>query len=111
MHREGIWYAEVMDLAMTYEDARGIRSDKAHSLSMQDRKRLTVSGVEDVESFDEDTVTLATCGGALTVRGSGLKIEKLSLDGGELVVEGRIDGLDYAENAPGRRGFFGKLLG
>ena len=96
---------------MTYEDARGSRSDKSHSLSLQDRRRLTVSGVEDVESFDEDTVTLATCGGTLTVQGSGLKIEKLSLDGGELVVEGRIDSLDYAENTSGRRGFFGKLLG
>lgn len=100
-----------MELAMTYEDARGSRSIQSHSLSLNDRRRLTVSGVEDVESFDEDTVTLVTCGGTLAVRGSGLKIEKLSLDGGELVVEGRIDSLDYAENTPGRRGWFGKLLG
>ena len=99
-----------MELAMTYEDARGSRSDRSHSLSLSDRRRLTVSGVEDVESFDEDTVTLVTCGGTLTVRGSGLKIEKLSLDGGELVVEGRIDSLDYAENAPNHRGWFGRLL-
>ena len=96
---------------MTYEDAKGGRSAQPHSLSLSDRRRLTVSGVEDVESFDEDTVVLATGGGALTVRGSGLKIEKLSLDGGELVVEGRIDSLDYAENSPGRRSFFGRLLG
>ena len=106
-----IGYPEVMVLAMTYEDAKGARSAQSHSLSLSDRRRLTVSGVEDVESFDEDTVVLATGGGALTVRGSGLKIEKLSLDGGELVVEGRIDSLDYAENSPGRRSFFGRLLG
>ena len=100
-----------MDLAMTYEDARGSRSAQSHSLSLNDRRRLTVSGVEDVESFDEETVTLVTCGGTLGVRGSGLKIEKLSLDGGELVVEGHIDSLDYAESTPGRRGWFGRLLG
>ena len=100
-------------MAMTYEDTKNSRSGGAqtHSLSLSDRRRLTVSGVEDVESFDEDTVVLETCGGTLTVRGSGLKIEKLSLDGGELVVEGRIDSLDYAENAPGRRGWIGRLLG
>ena len=102
---------EVMDLAMTYEDAKGGRSVQSHSLSLSDRRRLTVSGVEDVESFDEDTVVLVTCGGTLTARGSGLKIEKLSLDGGELVVEGRIDSLDYAENAQSRRGWIGRLLG
>ena len=102
-----IGYPEVMDLAMTYEDAKSTRSAQSHSLSLTDRRRLTVSGVEDVESFDEDAVVLDTNGGTLTVRGSGLKIEKLSLDGGELVVEGRIDSLDYAENAPGRRSWIG----
>ena len=96
---------------MTYEDARGSKSAQSHSLTLNDRRRLTVSGVEDVESFDEDTVVLLTCGGTLSVHGSGLKIEKLSLDGGELVVEGRIDSLDYAENTPGRRGWIGRLLG
>ena len=98
-------------MGMTYEDAKGARSAQAHALSLTDRRRLTASGVEDVQSFDEDTVVLETNGGTLTVRGSGLKIEKLSLDGGELVVEGRIDSLDYAENTPGRRSWIGRLLG
>ena len=96
---------------MTYEDGKNGRSTQTHSLNLSDRRRLTVSGVEDVESFDEDMVVLVTCGGTLSVHGSGLKIEKLSLDGGELVVEGRIDSLDYAENTPGRRGWIGRLLG
>lgn len=96
---------------MTYEDTKGGRSSQAHSLSLSDRRRLTVSGVEDVDRFDEDAVSLVTCAGTLNVRGSGLKIEKLSLDGGELVVEGRIDSLDYSENTPGRRGWIGRLLG
>lgn len=109
--RVRVGYPEVMDLAMTYEDAKGGRSSQAHSLSLSDRRRLTVSGVEDVDRFDEDAVSLVTCAGTLNVRGSGLKIEKLSLDGGELVVEGRIDSLDYSENTPGRRGWIGRLLG
>jgi sporulation protein YabP len=96
---------------MTYEDGKNARLPQSHSLSLSDRRRLTVSGVEDVESFDEDAAALVTGGGTLTVRGSGLKLEKLSLDGGELVVEGRIDSLDYSDNAPARRGWLGKLLG
>lgn len=97
-------------MAMTYEERIG-RQSQAHSLSLSERRRLNVSGVADVESFDEETVNLSTAGGMLTVRGSGLKIEKLSLDGGELVVEGRIDSLDYSDSAQPRRGLLGRLLG
>lgn len=97
-------------MALIYEENRG-KQPGPHSLSLSDRRRLAVNGVEDVESFDEETVVLSTAGGALTVRGSGLKIEKLSLDGGELVVEGKVDSLDYAESAPLRRGLLGRLFG
>ena len=71
----------------------------------------SISGVEDVEAFDEETVALSTAGGGLTIHGSGLKINKLTLDGGELLVEGRIDGLEYASERERRRGFLGKLMG
>ena len=97
-------------MAMTYEDNRG-RQPQPHGLTLHDRRKLSVSGVEDVENFDEGTVALVTAGGMLTIRGSNLKIEKLSLDGGELMVEGHIDSLDYSDAAPARRGLLGRLLG
>ena len=56
-------------------------------------------------------MALSTAGGGLTIHGSGLKINKLTLDGGELLVEGRIDGLEYASERERRRGFLGKLMG
>ena len=96
-------------MAMLYEDNR--KPPLSHLLTLTDRKRLSLSGVEEVDAFDEETVTLSTVGGALTIRGSGLRINKLSLDGGELLVEGRIDGLDYAGENERRRGFLGRLLG
>ncbi len=96
-------------MAMLYEDNR--KAPLSHLLTLTDRKRLSLSGVEEVDTFDEETVTLSTVGGALTIRGSGLKINKLSLDGGELLVEGRIDGLEYAGENERRRGFLGRLLG
>ncbi|MBO4330460.1 MAG: YabP/YqfC family sporulation protein [Oscillospiraceae bacterium] len=86
------------------------KQTQAHSLTLSDRKRLTVSGVEDVESFDEQALTLYTGGGMLTVKGGSLKIEKLSTDGGELAVEGRIDSLEYSDAPAGRRGFLSRLL-
>lgn len=96
-------------MAMLYDDNR--KQPLSHLLTLTDRKRLSLSGVEEVDSFDEETVALSTVGGALTIRGSGLKINKLSLDGGELLVEGRIDGLEYVGENEKRRGFLGRLLG
>ena len=96
-------------MAMLYDDSR--KPTLSHVLNLTERKRLSLTGVEDVEAFDEETVVLSTSGGALTVRGSSLKINKLTLDGGELLVEGRIDSLEYAAERERRRGFLGKLMG
>ena len=84
----------------------------AHRLELDGRESLTVSGVEEVESFDENTILLTTAQGALEIQGEGLHIEKLSLDGGDLRVEGRVNALLY-EADEGRRGggFFSRLLG
>ena len=76
---------------MPYEE---LRPEAAHHLILEDRGRLTVSGVEDVESFDENTIVMNTAQGTLVVRGEELHIEKLSLDGGDLKVEGDIDSLN-----------------
>lgn len=77
---------------------------------LEDRKKLSVSGVSDVGSFDEQNVTAVTGMGELTVRGEGLHITKLSLDTGELCVEGRISSLSYAEVLPDKGGFFSRVF-
>lgn len=82
-----------------------------HHVTLEDRRRLTVSGVEDVERFDENTIVLSTSRGAMTVSGEELHIEKLSLDGGELRVEGEIDAITYEEERGERGGgFLARLL-
>jgi sporulation protein YabP len=68
-----------------------------HRLTLDRRSRLTVSGVEEVASFDETSIRMTTRAGVLLVRGDGLHIEKLSLDGGDLLVEGAVDALIYEE--------------
>ncbi len=92
---------------MGYEELR----KAGHHLILEDRENLTVSGVEEVESFDENTIVMETAQGLLIVRGEGLHIEKLSLDGGDLKVEGMVESLVYEENRRTKGGFLARLLG
>ena len=82
---------------MPYEEKK-IRPEADHHVILEGRERLSVSGVEEVESFDENTIVMYTARGTLVVRGEGLHIEKLSLDGGDLKVEGDIDSLTYEDS-------------
>lgn len=59
-----------------------------HSILLEEREKLRVTGVSDVQSFDEEQVLLETGKGMLIVRGQGLHVEKLQLDAGETVVRG-----------------------
>ncbi|MDD5938227.1 MAG: sporulation protein YabP [Clostridiales bacterium] len=91
---------------MPYEE---LRPEGGHRLILEEREQLTVSGVEEVESFDENTIVMDTAQGTLVVRGEGLHIEKLSLDGGDLKVEGTVESLTYEESRE-KGGFFARLL-
>ena len=82
-----------------------------HRLELIGRERLTVSGVEDVERFDETGIIMSTAAGTLVVTGEDLHIGKLSLDGGELHVDGRIDAVSYEDGGQERQGFFRRLFG
>ena len=81
-----------------------------HNAVLEDRRLLTVSGVSDVDSFDEETVVVFTDLGELTVRGSNLHINRLSLEVGELTVEGNISALVYSDEAPKSGGFFSRVF-
>ncbi len=83
----------------------------AHRLELIGRDRLTVSGVEDVERFDETGIIMSTSAGTLVITGEDLHIGKLSLDGGELHVDGRVDSVSYEDDGSGRGGFFSRLFG
>ena len=89
---------------MPYDDRYGGSSaapvKKAHNLSLEERKKLNVSGVLDVESFDEHEIVMETGGGCLIIRGEELSIGKLSVDTGDVRIEGSIRELLYEETAP-----------
>jgi len=82
-----------------------------HNIILEDRRLLTVSGVSDVDSFDEHSVTVFTDLGELVVRGSDLHINRLSVELGELLLEGSIVSLTYQDSAPKTAGgFFGRVF-
>ena len=94
---------------MAYEEMRVPAGE--HRIVLEDREQLTISGVEEVESFDENTIVMLTNRGTLIVRGEELHIEKLSLDGGDLKVEGTIDSLTYEDSGRDRAGgLFARLF-
>ena len=86
------------------------RPDLPHSLNLEERHRLTVTGVSEVLSFDESEVVMDTSLGLLTVEGEGLHVEKLSLDLGELSLEGSIQALCYSHDRQKRGSFWSRVF-
>lgn len=68
-----------------------------HKLTLDQREKLTMTGVTEVVSFDENAVVLRTCLGTLEVQGQQLQLKTLSLDGGQVAVDGHISALYYEE--------------
>ena len=71
-----------------------------HKLTLNARQQLTVTGVSEVVSFDEGTVVLQTGDGVLLIQGSELQLKNLSLEGGQVAVDGRVSALIYQEPRP-----------
>lgn len=72
---------------------------KPHKLLLSNRRTCNISGVNDVLSFDVNEILLETEQGMLMIKGNELHVSRLSLDKGEVDVDGRIDSFTYSENA------------
>ncbi len=93
---------------MPVEEKNTVR--KKHSLILEDRKNLSLSGVNDVAAFDDEMVVLVTELGDLSVKGNQLHIDQFSVETGELTLGGYIDSLTYSENKQQQGGFFSRLF-
>ncbi|MBR6613505.1 MAG: sporulation protein YabP [Clostridia bacterium] len=82
-----------------------------HNVIMENRAKLTLTGVKDIHSFDDELVLVETEMGILTIKGVDLKMNKLNLDNTELSVEGRIIALVYSESEIEKKGkMFNKIF-
>lgn len=73
-----------------------------HKLQMNERKALTMTGATEVLRFDDHAVVLSTTLGTLTIHGQGLQLKNLSLESGQVAVEGEICALVYEDSRPAR---------
>ena len=82
------------------------------NLILENRNKLSISGVKDVLSFDDQVVIMETELGLLTVKGDNLKINKLSIDTSEVIVEGEINTLSYSDHSKKEQdgGLFSKIF-
>ena len=83
----------------------------AHGVMLTNRSHAEISGVSDVECFNEELVVLSTTMGTMTISGSGLNISHLNQEEGRLIVDGEFDAIEYSgKNRDGKGGFFSRLL-
>lgn len=75
-----------------------VNTNIIQNLVLENRKKLNVSGVNDVLSFDDQVVMVDTELGLLTVKGENIRINKLSLDTAEVIIDGDISSLSYSQN-------------
>lgn len=90
-----------------------IKQRRSHRLNMEDRKRLEMTGISDVISFDLNKILLETDYGVVTVKGENLHVNRLSVEKGELDIDGSIQSLDYSEvSSFGKKGesFLSRLM-
>lgn len=81
-----------------------------HNVILEDRKNLSITGVNDVDSFDESNIVAYTDMGELSVKGSNLHITKLSIETGELEIKGEIVAVIYTNDNQKQGGFFSKVF-
>ena len=86
------------------------RIKKPHSVILEDRNKMTVTGVSDVDSFDEQTMIVYTDMGELTVRGKGLHISRLNTETGELNITGTVAAIAYTDDRTKTGGFISRLF-
>ena len=86
------------------------RTGKPHQILWKERKQGNVTGVTDVVSFDESSILLETSLGMLTLKGKELHISRLSLETGEVDLEGTVDSRVYSGSGPSAKGSFLKRM-
>ncbi len=88
--------------------------DKENMISniiLESREKLSIGGVREILTFDEDEIMLDTVLGVIEIRGNNLKVEKLSTDTGEIIAKGFINGILYTnEQQTERNGKKGSVL-
>ncbi|MBR6407823.1 MAG: sporulation protein YabP [Clostridia bacterium] len=82
-----------------------------HNLTLENRHKMTISGVADVDSYDENGIVALTSMGELKITGSELHISRLDMDSGDMFIEGSISAISYNDRRQDARGMIRRLFG
>jgi len=84
---------------------------KNQNILVEDRNRITITGVEQVESFNDNTIILKTIKGGMIIKGENLNVDKLNLDDGNVKISGIINGINYVDKDLSQKGnLIGKIF-
>lgn len=80
------------------------------NIMLEDREKMTVTGVEQVESFNDNTIILITVKGGMVIKGADLNISKLNIEDGSVKIEGNINSINYTNKDTTSKNIMGKLF-
>lgn len=83
---------------------------KKQNILIEDRRHLNLSGVDQVDSFNDNTIILSTIKGRLSIKGEELNISKLNLDEGKVEIDGLVNSLSYLSKEGEPKNFIGKIF-
>ena len=83
---------------------------KSQNIVVEDRTNISISGVEQVDSFNDNTIVLSTIKGGLSIKGEGLNVSRLNLDEGNVKITGMVNSLTYISKEGVPRNFMGKIF-
>lgn len=89
---------------------KNIKPKMPHSITVDSRKKMYISGVLDIDSFNEQSVVALTDMGVLIIKGNDLHINKLSVESGDVSIEGSVDSVSYTEIGDKKTGSILKSL-
>ena len=92
------------------EEKKSYHQSMSQNVILENRKSLSVSGVKDVDSFDENAVALYTELGNMLISGSDLHISRLNIENGEVIVNGTIDSIVYRGDSAKKGSFLQRLM-
>lgn len=80
------------------------------NIILEDREKMSVTGVEQVESFNDNTIILTTIKGGMIIKGDSLNISKLNIEDGGVKIEGNINSINYTDKDMSPKSLMGKLF-
>lgn len=87
-----------------------INKFKNQNIVLEDRSKMSVSGVEQVDSFNEHTINLSTIKGGMSIKGEDLNISNLNLEDGKVKISGLINSIEYISKEGEPKSILGKIF-